>query len=261
MENEQADLAKGTEALDREGLSVVLPAFNEEENILATVEGVRSAVERLTGNFEIIVVNDGSKDRTGEIADALAREDRRIRVIHHPGNRGYGAALRTGFAAMTRGFCFYTDTDCQFDLSEFPRLLPLLPGADVVTGFRENRADPLHRRLNAALYKHILAALFGLRVRDVDCAFKVYRSELLKEFDLSSDSIFISAEALIKAAQRGCVIREVAVTHFPRAHGKQTGNSPATLVKALREFVTMSPRLKLNGGRGARARGGDPKES
>jgi glycosyltransferase involved in cell wall biosynthesis len=261
MEKEDAGLDEGTEALSRMGLSIVLPAFNEEENILATVEGVRRAVEKLTGNFEILVVNDGSRDRTGEIADALAREDRRVRVIHHPVNKGYGAALRTGFTAMTKGFCFYTDTDCQFDLSEFPRLLPLLPGADVVTGFRENRADPFHRRFNAALYKNMLSALFGLKVRDVDCAFKIYRSQLLKEFDLTSDSIFISAEALIKAAQRGCVIREVAVTHFPRAHGKQTGNSPATLVRALTEFVRMSPRLKMEGSRGPGPRGGKTRGS
>ncbi|HZE89846.1 MAG TPA: glycosyltransferase family 2 protein [Verrucomicrobiae bacterium] len=244
MENVDRESDLGAQALDRDGLSVVLPAFNEEENILATVEAVRSAVEKLTGNFEILVVDDGSHDRTGAIADALSREDRRVRVIHHSENRGYGAALRSGFAAMTKGFCFYTDTDCQFDLAEFPRLLPLLPGADVVTGFRENRADPFHRRLNAAIYKRMLGALFGLRVRDVDCAFKVYRSQLLKEFDLASNSIFISAEALIKAARSGCVIREVAVTHFPRAHGKQTGNSPATLIRALREFVRISPGLR-----------------
>jgi len=242
--SDDPDLRQGTEDLARLGLSAVLPAYNEEENILATVEGVRSAVEKLTGNFEIIVVNDGSKDRTGEIADALAREDPRVRVIHHPVNRGYGAALRSGFEAVAKGYCFYTDTDCQFDLAEFPRLLHLLHGADVVTGFRENRADPIHRRFNAAVYKHMLGALFGLRVRDVDCAFKVYRSDLLKDFHLASNSIFISAEALIKAARRGCVIREVPVTHFPRAHGKQTGNSPATLVRALREFVRLSPGLR-----------------
>jgi len=249
MEAGDSELVKGTESLVREGLSIVLPAFNEEENILATVEAVRFEIAKLTDNFEIIVVNDGSRDRTGGIADALAREDRRIRVIHHPINRGYGAALRSGFTAMTKGLCFYTDTDCQFDLSEFPRLLQRLPGADVVTGFRVNRADPLHRRFNAALYKQMLSAIFGLRVRDVDCAFKVYRSALLKEFDLSSNSIFISAEALIKAAQRGCVIREVPVTHLARARGKQTGNSPATLVRALREFLALSPRLRQEGGR------------
>jgi len=261
MKSEKPEPETGAEALDRMGLSAVLPAFNEEENILVTVEAVRSAVEKVTGNFEIIVVNDGSLDRTGQIADALAREDSRVRVLHHPANRGYGAALRTGFEAMTKGFCFYTDTDCQFDLTEFPRLLPLLPGADVVTGFRENRADPVHRRFNAAVYKHMLGALFGLHVRDVDCAFKVYRSQLLKDFDLASNSIFISAEALIKAAQRGCVIREVPVTHLPRAHGRQTGNSPATLVRALREFVKISPGLRMRGGRGASVDKDRPKGS
>src|SRR5258706_9165531 len=105
MKSEKPEPETGAEALDRMGLSAVLPAFNEEENILVTVEAVRSAVEKVTGNFEIIVVNDGSLDRTGQIADALAREDSRVRVLHHPANRGYGAALRTGFEAMTKGFC------------------------------------------------------------------------------------------------------------------------------------------------------------
>ena len=249
----------GARTLSEKGLSIVLPAFNEEENILPTVEGVKAAVSKITRNFEIIVVNDGSVDRTGVIADALAREDARVRVIHHPVNCGYGAALRSGFAAVTKGFCFYTDADCQFDLNEFPRLLPLLPGADVVTGWRENRADPINRRFSAGLYKQMLSTLFGLKVHDVDCAFKIYRSDLLKDLDLASNSIFISAEALIKAAQRGCVIREVPVSHFPRSHGTQTGNSPGTLVKALREFVRISPTLRRNG-RGT-SRRSDSKES
>ena len=254
MSKETTESALGAATLAREGLSAVLPAYNEEGNLFAVVDGVRAAFSKITQDFEIIVVDDGSSDRTGGIADALAREDPRVVAIHHESNRGYGAALRTGFAAVTKGFIFYTDTDRQFDLSEFERLLPLIPGADVVTGFRENRQDPLHRRLNASVYNRMLAALFGLRVRDVDCAFKVYRSEVLKSLDLSSDSIFISAEALIKAAQRGCVIRECPVTHFPRGHGRQTGNSPATLVRALREFVRLGPAIRRRGrprGRGA----------
>ncbi len=259
MARGELDPGEGVKALDREGLSAVLPAYNEEANILATAEAVRAAVEKVTSNFEIIIVNDGSKDRTGAVADALAREDPRVRVIHHEANRGYGAALRSGFAAITKGFCFYTDADRQFDLSEFMRLLPLIPGADVVTGFRENRRDPINRRLSAAMYKRMLGVLFGLRVRDVDCAFKVYRSDLLRDLDLASNSIFISAEALIKATQRGCVIREVAVTHFPREHGRQTGNSPATLVKALREFVKLSPALRRPGPAAPRPRGSKPR--
>lgn len=256
MAMSEPDTSTAVEALVREGISAVLPAYNEEENLFAVVDGVRSAFERVTPNFEILAVNDGSKDRTGEIADALAREDPRVRALHHPVNRGYGAALRTGFAAATRGFIFYTDTDRQFDLAEFQRLLPLLPGADVVTGFRENRRDPIHRRFNAGVYKQMLGVLFGLRVRDVDCAFKIYRAEILKSLDLSSDSIFISAEALIKAAQRGCVIREVGVTHFPRIAGTQTGNSPGTLVRALGEFVRYGPGIRLRKGSGRRERAG-----
>lgn len=238
---------EGARALGSAGVSAVLPAYNEEANILGCVESVRSAIERITTNLEIIVVNDGSADRTGPIAEALAREDRRIRVIHHERNRGYGAALRSGFAAATKGFVFYTDTDCQFDLTEFERLVALVPGADVVTGYRENRQDPLHRRFNAGVYKRMLGTFFDLRVRDVDCAFKIWRSDVLKSLSLSSDSIFISAEALIKAARRGSVIREVGVSHLPRLYGKQTGNSPATLVHAFRELLKLSPSIRKTG--------------
>jgi len=244
---ESAAAREAAAEIDRLGVSAVLPAYNEEANLAKVVAAVRSAFERITANWEILAVNDGSRDRTGAIADELSRGDARVRALHHPVNRGYGAALRTGFAAASKGFIFYTDTDCQFDLGEFDRLLPLLPGADVVTGFRANRRDPINRRLSASLYKKMLSALFGLRVRDVDCAFKLYRSRLLKDLDLSSDSIFISGEALIKSAQRGAVIREVAVTHYPRREGTQTGNSPATLLRALREFVKMSPGMRRRG--------------
>jgi glycosyltransferase involved in cell wall biosynthesis len=238
---------EGAEELAREGVSIVLPAYNEDPNIEQVVASIRTAVEKVTANLEILVVNDGSKDRTGEVAEAMARKDPRIRAIHHPANRGYGAALRTGFAAASKGFCFHTDTDGQFDLSEFCRLVPLVPGADVVVGFRADRRDPIHRRVNARLYHLLLGALFGLHVRDVDCAFKLWRCRLLKDLALESDSIFISAEALIKAARRRSVIREVAVSHYPRAHGKQTGNSLGTLAHALRELLKLSPGIRKDG--------------
>ncbi len=242
---------------EREGISTVLPAYNEEENLPDVVKGVRAALEKVTSDLEIIIVDDGSRDGTRSVAEALASEDPRIRVVRHERNRGYGAALRSGFAAATKEYCFYTDTDLQFDLTEFQRLLPLLPGADVVTGFRERRRDPFHRRLHAALYRRMIAAIFGLRVRDVNCAFKIYRTALLKSLDLRSDSIFISGEALIKAAQKGCIIREVAVTHLPRTRGIQTGNSPATLLRAFLEFVRLAPGIRLGGGARRRADRGE----
>lgn len=234
---------------DREGITAVLPAYNEEANIFQAVEVVRAALETVTSNYEIIIVDDGSIDRTGEIADGLVKEDARIRVFHHYRNLGYGAALRCGFREASKGFCFHTDSDCQFDLCEMREVAEMALDADMVAGYRLSRADPIHRRLSAAAYNQLLRRAFGLRVKDPDCAFKLYRSEPVKKLDLGSDSILISAELLIKLRNAGGIIREHGVRHLPRRRGKQTGNSLRTLMHALRELTELWPELD---GRGRR---------
>ena len=221
-----------------QALSVVVPLFNEEENVEATVEEVRAKILPRVPLCEIILVDDGSRDRTASMCDALAAaHPRLVRTIHHPQNLGYGAALRSGFAAATHPVIFYTDGDIQFDLAEIDRLLPLLEGADIVTGYRINRQDPWHRRLNAGTYNLVMRVLFGVKLRDLDCAFKLYRKTIFDVIHTKSDGILISGEILVQAVQHGLVIREVGVTHYPRQRGTPTGNKPLVVVSAMIELV------------------------
>ncbi len=206
----------------KHAVSAVLPAYNEEANLQAVAEGLRKALERECDRFEIIIVDDGSTDSTGEIADALAAEHEAVRVIHKAANQGYGAALRSGFRSATLPLVFYTDSDGQFDPNEITRLLHEVGGADVVTGYRADRQDPWLRKLAARGYRLFVAVLFGVRVRDPDCAFKLYRRAIFDEVTIHSDEFFVDAEVLAKANVLGYRIAETGVTHRPRAGGEST---------------------------------------
>ncbi len=218
-------------------LSIVVPCYNEEPNVEATVREIHAKIGPVAGQYEILIVDDGSADSTGALADALAACDPRVRAIHHDVNRGYGAALRSGFAAARYPVIFYTDGDLQFDLSEIERLFPLLDGADIVTGFRIDRKDPWHRRFNAGVYNLAMRVLFGVKLRDLDCAFKLYRKSIFDTIVMRSDGILISGEILVQAVQLGLTIREVGVTHYPRERGVPTGNKPLVVVVAMMELV------------------------
>ena len=218
-------------------LSVVVPLYNEEENVEATVAEIRAKIYPRVVSCEIILVDDGSHDATARLAEAQAAADPSIRVVRHEGNLGYGAALRTGFEAASMPVIFYTDGDVQFDLDEIERLIPLLDGADIVTGYRINRQDPWHRRFNAGFYNLVMRTLFGVRLRDLDCAFKFYRKSIFDFIKLKSDGILISGEILVQAVQHSLVIREVGVTHYPRARGTPTGNKPLVVVAAMLDLA------------------------
>jgi len=232
-------------------LSVVLPAYNEAANLRATVEGALEVLRGLGGRFEVIVVDDGSRDGTGALADALARATPEIRAVHHPHNRGYGAAIRSGFTAATLPWLFFTDADGQFDLRELPTLLSETARADVVAGYRLRRQDPWFRRLYAFLFGRVLVrAVLGVRVRDLNCAFKLIRRDLVAGLDLKSDGALINAELLGKAKRAGARIVEAGVHHFPRRVGTQTGGNPRVIVRAFRELLALraeirAPRAKL----------------
>ena len=223
-------------------ISAVLPAYNEEEVIAASVAAMVKALESLGAEYEVIVVNDGSRDRTGEIVEALGRENPRVRVVSHAQNQGYGAALWTGFTSATRDLVFLTDGDKQFDVSELREFLPLLEGADMVIGYRKPRADPFIRRLNGWGWNTIVTLLFGYTARDVDCAFKLFRRRILDRVDVRAKGATFSAELLIKARRFGYVIRERRASHFPREAGQATGAKPAVIIRAFRELF----RLRLN---------------
>jgi glycosyltransferase involved in cell wall biosynthesis len=227
---------------NRQSISAVLPAFNEEQVIAQSVAAMVSILERLAPDYEVIVVNDGSRDRTAEIVTGLARDNMRVRLVSHLQNRGYGAALWTGFTSATKDLVFLTDGDKQFDVDELEQFLPLLDGVDLVIGFRQPRADPWIRRLNGWGWNTIVSALFGYTARDVDCAFKLFRRRILDRLEIHATGATFSAEFLIKARRLGYVVRERRASHYPRPAGTPTGAKPAVILRAFKELI----RLRLN---------------
>ncbi|MBD3295989.1 MAG: glycosyltransferase [Candidatus Omnitrophica bacterium] len=225
-------------------LSVFFPAYNEEANIENTVRKALEALPRITDTFELIIVNDGSTDRTADIAGRLAREFPRIKVITHPENRGYGAAVRSGLKASSYGHVFFTDGDGQFDIRELSAFAELAGEYDIVAGYRIDRQDPFYRLINAKAYNLLIRILFGLRVKDIDCAFKIIRKEVIDAIALESESQFVSAEFLIKARKKGYTIVQKGARHLPREHGVPTGNSPANVINSFRELFTLWKDLK-----------------
>ncbi|MCD6303951.1 MAG: glycosyltransferase family 2 protein [Planctomycetes bacterium] len=223
----------------RYSLSVFLPCYNEQENVRRVVGEVMAFLPAVSDDFELIIVDDGSRDETGRIADELARADERIRVVHHERNLGYGAALRSGFRAAGKELVFYTDGDGQFDITDLAKLLPLIDRYDIVSGYRLKRRDGPIRRLNACLWGLLVRRLLGLRCRDVDSAFKLYRREIFDRMELKSTGALIDAEILARATRAGRTLIEVPVTHRPRAAGKQTGANLKVILRALRELLKL----------------------
>jgi glycosyltransferase involved in cell wall biosynthesis len=203
------------------GLTVFFPAYNDSGTIASLVLGAVAAARRLTPDFEVIVVNDGSVDSTPEIVDELARQYPEVRAVHHAKNRGYGGALRSGFASATREFVFYTDGDAQYDPTEVRLLWERMDdGVDLVNGYKISRSDPLHRILIGRIYHHTVRLLFGLKVRDVDCDFRLMRRSIFDRVVLEKDSGVICLEMMKKIQDAGFRIAEVPVHHYHRAYGR-----------------------------------------
>ena len=217
-------------------LSVVLPAYNEEQVIASTVEQVTHELANLTTDFEVIVVNDGSTDRTGAVLSALQKLDRRIRVCTHTRNQGYGATLADGFAAATKDLTFFMDSDGQFDIRELKRFLFLIDAYDAVIGYRIQRQDTWMRKLNAWGWKLVINLALGMHVRDIDCAFKLLRTDFLQRHPLETRGAMINAELLYRLNASGYTLREVGVRHLPRRSGRATGANPRVIGRAFREL-------------------------
>ncbi len=225
-------------------ISVFFPCYNEQDNIEKTVSRAVETLEKIKADYEIIIVNDGSKDATAEIADKIAAGNTKVRVVHHETNLGYGAAVRSGIKVSTKRLVFFSDGDGQFDISELPPLLPLMGQFDIVNCFRINRQDNFLRRLNGFCWTKLVCILFGLKVSDIDCAFKLFKREIFDHFELVSTGALISTEILARAARKGFSITQAGVHHYPRVAGNPTGAKLAVIFRAFKELFKLYNRIR-----------------
>jgi len=230
-------------------LSVVLPAYNEEANVERVVRDCSAYLEERVPDYELLVVNDGSRDRTREILDGLAAEFPKLRPQHHPQNRGYGSALRTGFDAASKQFIFYMDGDGQFDIHDLDLLLPLATDEmHIVTGYRIERRDPFMRRLNAFLFGGFLVRiLLNVHVRDLNCAFKLIPHKVFERIRLESTGALVNAEMYGRAVRKGFGIKEVGVHHYPRTAGVQTGAHLSVILRAFYDLFRLRQKIVSEG--------------
>lgn len=230
----------------RPSVSLVLPAHNEAENVGALLGQAREILPRIAKEHEVIVVDDGSFDGT----DATVRRFPDVKLLRHERNRGYGAALRTGLRAARMDWVVFTDADCQFSLDDLEGLIEASRDVDIVCGYRAPRRDPVGRRVLGWAWGRLVRLLFGLRVRDVDCAFKLFRRGILEAIPIESVGAFVNTEILVRARANGFRIREIPVRHYPRRSGSPSGARPRVIVRALLELTRMRRRLPVPG-RGA----------
>jgi len=217
-------------------LSVVFPAFNEEKNISATIKEATGVAESLTQDFEIIIVDDGSTDSTRVVLAEEATKNPKLRTITHQTNQGYGAAVWSGITASTKEYVFFSDSDLQFKLDELAGFIQHLLEYDAVLGYRAKRQDPFMRLLDAKAWNLLNRLLFGLKIKDIDCAFKLFKAGFVKDLPIRSRGAMFSAELLILLKNRGAKIKELPVTHLPRKAGSPTGAKLTVIFRALREM-------------------------
>lgn len=220
-------------------ISVFFPCYNEEENIEKTVTRAISVISRITDTYEIIVIDDGSRDKTATVVKKIAAMYPEVRLISHPQNEGYGAALRTGLFSARYDLVCFTDGDGQFDLDEIKKFLPLSDNYDMVLGYRVERKDPFYRKVNAFIYNSAVNLLFGLGVKDIDCAFKMFHRDIFSRLEITSNGAVASAEILIKAKRMGFTFVQVGVSHYPREAGNPTGASLKVIFKAFSELFRL----------------------
>ena len=220
-------------------LSIFFPMYNERENIAATLDQALAVIPRLgVANYELLVIDDGSKDDSAETVRQYMRNHPRVRMVQHPQNMGYGAALRTGFTSASLDAVFYTDSDLPIDLADIARALPLLERADLVIGYRIRRFDTPRRAVYSKVYNLLMRVLFGVRVRDVNFSFKLVSRKVLDHIRLSAATVFIDGQLLAEAKRHGFVVAELPIDYRPRKVGSSSFNSLRaawdTLVEMLR---------------------------
>jgi glycosyltransferase involved in cell wall biosynthesis len=223
--------------MNKFGLSIVLPAYNEAGNLPGLIGEISAHLRNKDIDYEIIIVNDGSRDNSKDVIQSLKTASSHVVGVEHETNKGYGAAVRSGFNAATKEWVFFTDSDRQFNFSEIEKLLEIKDSADIIAGYRYNRQDPFIRKLNAGIFNLAIDVLFWLWVRDIDCAFKLIRREVIQKANLESNGALINSELLVRAKRMGYKIKQVPVTHLPRKHGKQTGANIKVILRAVKEVL------------------------
>lgn len=231
----------------KNGISLFFPAYNEAENVGGTIEKSVAILEKFGCEYEVIFIDDGSRDRTSEIVESYQKKNKRIVLKRHEKNQGYGGALQTGFRSCRYGLVFFSDCDLQFDLNELVPFVEIMrkdPTVDVVLGYRIKRADPFIRKVNAFGWKMWARVLFGLKVRDIDCAFKLFKKEVLDNIVIESSGALISLEFLTKIKSMGYKIVETGVHHYPRQAGKQTGAKLKVILRAFQESFKLYGKIQ-----------------
>ena len=228
-------------------LSVFFPTYNEEGNIFKTVLSAKKVLEDTTDKWEIIIVNDGSKDKTREISQSLSENDSRIKLVNHSSNRGYGAAFKTGFYSSKYNWIAFTDSDGQFDFSEITNFIDKQreTGADLVIGYYKDRKVSFSKKVTSKIWEYLVFLLFGLKVRDIDCGFKLVSKKVIDALpNLESErGAFISSEFLIKAKKKGFKIVEIPVTHHPRLQGHGTGRNLNVIIQSFKDLLRLWKKL------------------
>jgi glycosyltransferase involved in cell wall biosynthesis len=218
-------------------MSVFFPAYYDEHNIGKVTRSAVKILEELKfKDYEVIIIEDGSPDKTGEVADKLAEEFPKVRVIHHPKNLGYGATLRDGFINAKMDYVFYTDGDNQFNLEEMRKFVALITYSDIIVGYRKHKQYSLYRKFTSLCYNYLLKIIFDISYWDIDCAFKLFKADLFKKIEIKSIDAFIDAEIMLKANLLDYSVTELGVEHLPRVDGVSTGARPSVILRTIREI-------------------------
>lgn len=226
-------------------LSFFFPAYNEQLNLPKLIEQADRVASKVAKRYELIVINDGSTDKTIETVTQLIKKYPHLRIVSHAENQGYGAALKTGLHESRYEWIFFTDADLQFDMAELKKFIPYTENFDIIIGWRTTRADGAKRAFNARLFKLYIDLLYRLHVRDIDCAFKLLKSQAVKKIRLDSSSAFTTTELLYKLKKRDVPFKELPVSHYPRSHGNPTGANIRVIIKACREALFLYLKIKL----------------
>lgn len=226
-------------------ISVFLPCYNEAQNIPLVVSDLLVVLPQISHKYEIIIINDGSTDQTKKIASQISQKYRQVKVINHPKNLGYGAAVRSGIQTSRYEWIFFTDGDHQFDVKELVAFVPYSRDYQVIIGYRHKRADGWFRSFNARLFKLFINLLYRLHVKDIDCAFKLFHQSTIKPLSLQSNGAMISTEILYRLKKKHFKFKQLPVNHYPRKFGQPTGNNLKVVVKAGREAFSLYYQLKF----------------